>query len=205
MSAHARIGRCLGGGVLVGLDVPAQVQALRQREQQHQPDAAEELEVDPGGGREAVGHPQVEQRPSPRRRRSRPSSAAATPAPAARSCSPISVCSRFLRKTNWLTQNDRPIAQYSTLGFHLMKVSLWNQTVAPPSTMTSARLTHSISVDLAAARLQPGHLRQRGDDHHHAWPAAPAPRPGRPRRPRPGSRSGWSRSRPPSPCGLRRT
>ena len=34
--------------------VLAQHQSLRQREQQHQPDTAEELEVDPGGGAERV-------------------------------------------------------------------------------------------------------------------------------------------------------
>ena len=36
------------------------------------------------------------------------------------------------------------MAPYSTVGFHLMKVSLWNQTVAAPSPTTSARLTHSM-------------------------------------------------------------
>ena len=36
------------------------------------------------------------------------------------------------------------MAQYSAVGFHLMKVSLWNQIVKPPSTTTSTRLTQSI-------------------------------------------------------------
>ncbi len=49
-----------------------------------------------------------------------------------------------MRKIVWLTQNASPIAQYSTLGFHLMKVALWNQIVAPPSTTTSAKVIHSI-------------------------------------------------------------
>src|SRR5450631_2286942 len=60
------------------------------------------------------------------------------------SCSPIIVWSRFLRKKVWLTQNDKPMAQYSTLGFHLMKVALWNHTVAPPSTTTSTKVIHNI-------------------------------------------------------------
>ena len=37
------------------------------------------------------------------------------------------------------------MAQYRPLGFHLMKVSLWNQIVSPPSTTTSTRLTHSMA------------------------------------------------------------
>ena len=43
-----------------------------------------------------------------------------------------------------LAHSASAITQYSTLGFHLMKVSLWNHTVAPPSTTISPRLTHSM-------------------------------------------------------------
>ncbi len=40
-------------------------------------------------------------------------------------CSPISMRRMFLPNSSGLSQNASPIAQYSTLGFHLMKVSLW--------------------------------------------------------------------------------
>ena len=62
-------------------DVPAHVDALREHEDEHQPGSAEGLEVDPGRGREGVGDVRGRARPSTRRTRPTPRSAAATTAP----------------------------------------------------------------------------------------------------------------------------
>ena len=63
-------------------------------------------------------------------------------------CEPISDFSRFLRKISWPAASVPAISQYSTVGFHLMKVSFWATIVAPPNRMITPRLTHCIGSTL---------------------------------------------------------
>ena len=61
---------------------------------------------------------------------------------------PIRDFRRFLRKINWPAASVPAIIQYSTVGFHLMKVSLWATMVAPPNRTITPRLTHCMGSTL---------------------------------------------------------
>jgi hypothetical protein len=50
---------------------------------------------------------------------------------------------RFRRKAS-APASTAPKSQYSTVGFHLMKVSSCRSSVAPPNSTMIARLAHSI-------------------------------------------------------------
>ena len=63
-------------------------------------------------------------------------------------CLPIIASIRFLLNASCDTISTTEKAQYSTVGFHLMKVSLCRTSVAPPNTVTTPRLTHSIGSTL---------------------------------------------------------
>ena len=55
-------------------------------------------------------------------------------------------------------------SQYRIVGFHLMKVSSWNQIVAPPKITITARLIHSIGSTRRPRAEQPADLADRRDD-----------------------------------------
>src|SRR5471030_76351 len=62
--------------------------------------------------------------------------------------SPSMVRIRFLWNNSSLALNTEANSQYSTVGFHLMKVYSCRYSVAPPNTAMIARLTHSIACTL---------------------------------------------------------
>ena len=64
------------------------------------------------------------------------------------SCAPMTERNRFLRNTSWPISRAPPMSQYSTVGFHLMKVSLWASKVAPPNSTITPRLTHCMGSTL---------------------------------------------------------
>src|ERR1700743_3453473 len=63
-------------------------------------------------------------------------------------CLPIIASIRFLLNASCEATSATENAQYSTVGFHLMNVSLCSTSVAPPNTVTTPRLTHSIGSTL---------------------------------------------------------
>ena len=63
-------------------------------------------------------------------------------------CLPMSDWMKFLRNTSWPTSSVPPMSQYSTVGFHLMKVSLCASSVAPPNTTITPRLSHCMGSTL---------------------------------------------------------
>ncbi|MNT16088.1 hypothetical protein D3C72_1511760 [compost metagenome] len=63
-------------------------------------------------------------------------------------CFSIMARIRFLRQPMTEPTSVTANSQYSTVGFHLMKVSLCNRMVAPPNTPMISRLTHCIGSTL---------------------------------------------------------
>src|SRR4030065_2003699 len=55
---------------------------------------------------------------------------------------------RFLLSTTFENSRMAENIQYSTVGFHLMKVSSCSNRVAPPNTAMMAKLTHSLTSTL---------------------------------------------------------
>ncbi|MNT45270.1 hypothetical protein D3C72_1818450 [compost metagenome] len=63
-------------------------------------------------------------------------------------CFSIMARIRFLRQPITEPSSAAANIQYSTVGFHLMKVSLCSTRVAPPNTAMISRLTHCIGSTL---------------------------------------------------------
>ena len=63
---------------------------------------------------------------------------------------------RLRLNTSWPADRTSANSQYSTVGFHLMKVSSCRNSVAPPNTTMMARLTQSmVSTFLPRSLSQP--------------------------------------------------
>lgn len=63
-------------------------------------------------------------------------------------CCSIMARIRFLRSSTALPSSTTPNIQYSTVGFHLMKVSLWKISVAPPNTTMMSSDSHCMASTL---------------------------------------------------------
>ena len=74
------------------------------------------------------------------------------------SCEPIRVLSRFLRNTSCPAIKVPAMSQYSTVGFHLMKVSFCSAIVAPPNSTMTRQADPLHGFHLAGAVAQPDDL-----------------------------------------------